>query len=80
MRLMRCLGLALLMAALPATAQAYVGPGLGLGAIGVVLAVLLSGFLAVMALIWYPIKRLFRGRKKAERASAPAGLSREANE
>lgn len=54
------------------SAQAYVGPGLGLGAIGVVLAVIFSGFLAVVGIIWYPIKRLLRGRKKAATADSTA--------
>ncbi|MFT4717382.1 MAG: ABC-type transport system involved in cytochrome bd biosynthesis fused ATPase/permease subunit [Paracoccaceae bacterium] len=45
-------------------AQAYVGPGLGLGAIGVILGLLLSVVLAFFAFVWMPIKRMFK-RKKA---------------
>ncbi len=41
-------------------ALAYVGPGLGAGTIGVILGFLASIVLAVIALFWYPIKRLFR--------------------
>ena len=44
----------------PLTAQAYTGPGLGTGVIGVVLGILASIGLALIALIWYPLKRLFK--------------------
>ncbi len=43
--------------------SAYVGPGLGLGAIGVVLGILGSIVLAVFGLFWYPIKRIMASRK-----------------
>jgi hypothetical protein len=46
------------------SAQAYVGPGLGLGALGVVLGLLASVFLAIFAVVWYPLKRLFTKRRK----------------
>jgi len=42
------------------TAEAYIGPGLGTGIIGVVLGILVSIFLALTAIIWYPLKRLFK--------------------
>ncbi len=45
------------------SAQAYVGPGLGLGALGAILGVALSVILALFAIFWYPLKRLFK--KKA---------------
>ena len=41
-------------------AQAYVGPGIGLGAIGVFLGIVLSILLAVLGIIWYPFKRLIK--------------------
>lgn len=41
-------------------AHAYVGPGLGLGSLAVVLGVIGSIFLALFAVIWYPIKRLIK--------------------
>ncbi|WP_254428790.1 MULTISPECIES: hypothetical protein [unclassified Ruegeria] len=47
------------------TAQAYVGPGLGLGTIAVVLGVIGSIFLAIFAIIWYPAKRILRKRRAA---------------
>ncbi len=46
-------------------ALAYVGPGLGLGVLGAIAGVALSILLAVLAIFWYPIKRLFGlGKKK----------------
>lgn len=45
---------------LAGSAQAYVGPGLGAGAIAVVLGLVGSLFLAVFAIFWYPLKRLFK--------------------
>jgi hypothetical protein len=62
MRIILPLTAFLALIALPA--QAYVGPGLGLGAIGVVLGLVLSLVLAFFAFVWMPIKRVFN-RKKA---------------
>lgn len=45
-------------------AMAYVGPGLGLGAIGAILGVFLSVLLAAFAVVWYPVKRLLGLGKK----------------
>lgn len=43
-------------------AYAYVGPGLGLGVIGAFFGVILAIFLAIVGVIWYPIKRLLKKR------------------
>ena len=52
-------------------ASAYVGPGLGLGAFGVVLGVLFSIGLAILAVVWYPLKRVLRNfRRRGEEDSA----------
>lgn len=60
---------ALLTAADPA--QAYLGPGLGLGAIGVAFGVISSIVLGLFAIIWYPVKRLARAiRRKLRRDEA----------
>ncbi|HCX21542.1 MAG TPA: hypothetical protein DHN29_06480 [Cytophagales bacterium] len=45
---------------LPLTAEAYIGPGLGTGVIGVVLGILASIILMLIAIVWYPLKRLFK--------------------
>ena len=54
----------------PATASAYIGPGVGAGAIAAVLGVIGSILLAIVAVIYYPIKRMLKGGKsKNTRAS-----------
>lgn len=42
------------------SAQAYVGPGLGLGALSVVLGLISSVLLAIFAIVWYPVKRVLK--------------------
>ena len=47
----------------------YIGPGLGCGVITAVLGFLASIFLALFAIIWYPIKQLlkkFKSKKADE--------------
>ena len=41
-------------------ASAYVGPGLGLGAIGAFFGAILAVLLAIIGIIWYPFKRLIK--------------------
>lgn len=55
----------LFVALAPGVAYAYVGPGLGLGAVVAVLTVIFSSILAVFAIVWYPVKRLFRKFKRS---------------
>jgi hypothetical protein len=45
-------------------AHAYVGPGLGVGVLGAMLGLLVAIVMAVIGTIWYPLKRLFRGRSQ----------------
>lgn len=54
----------------PALAQAYIGPGVGVGAIGAALGVVGAIILALFSVIYYPIKRLLKGRRAA-RSKAP---------
>lgn len=42
------------------TASAYVGPGLGLGAIGAVVGIVATILLAILGIIWYPLKRILK--------------------
>jgi hypothetical protein len=44
----------------PAPALAYMGPGIGLGAIGTALGILGAILLMLVSLLWYPVKRLTR--------------------
>ncbi len=46
-------------------AQAYIGPGVGAGAIAAVLGVLAAIGMAFVAILWYPIKRMMKKRKAA---------------
>ena len=45
-------------------AWAYIGPGAGLTAIGAALAFVGAILLAIAGFIWYPIKRLLKGRAR----------------
>ncbi|MEO1018986.1 MAG: hypothetical protein AAFY56_15025 [Pseudomonadota bacterium] len=68
------IGLTWLLVALPA--EAYIGPGAGLGTIAVVLGVIASVFMALIAILWYPVKRLVR-KRKPKPASATLPRDRE---
>jgi hypothetical protein len=57
-------------------ASAYIGPGLGAGAIAAVFGVIGSVFLGLFAVLYYPIKRALKRR----RGSARPGESSQANQ
>jgi membrane protein implicated in regulation of membrane protease activity len=59
------LALALAITMSAGTAHAYIGPGLGAGVIGTVLGILGSIFLALGAVLYYPVKRFMRRRREA---------------
>jgi hypothetical protein len=50
-----------------ATADAYIGPGVGAGTLAIVFGILSSIFFAFVGILWYPIKRLWRGARGAAR-------------
>ena len=54
----------------PTTASAYIGPGLGEGAIAAALGVIGSIFLAIFAVLYYPIKRALKKRRDGEKPVA----------
>ena len=56
-----------------APAHAYIGPGVGAGTVAIVLGILGSIFLAFVGIVWYPIKRLLKGRKAKAGASTGPG-------
>ena len=50
---------------LPSAAQAYIGPGAGISAVGSLLALMAAVLLAIVGFVWYPVKRLRRNRSQA---------------
>jgi TM2 domain-containing membrane protein YozV len=50
---------------MPGPALAYIGPGAGLGVIAVTVTLILGVLLLVIGLVWYPLKRLLKGKTGA---------------
>ena len=48
------------------SAYAYIGPGLGLGTVGILIGILGSIILALIAVLWYPFKRILKKIKKTK--------------
>lgn len=55
-----------LVLATPAPALAYIGPGLAFGTFMLLASFLGSIVLAALALVWYPLKRLFSFRRSED--------------
>lgn len=51
---------AVLFLSYPPLALAYIGPGLGAGAVAVVLGLVFGFLMLVVGVVWYPLKRLLR--------------------
>lgn len=58
--------MAAFMSATPA--QAYVGPGSSLGAIGVFVGIVVTVILTLLSFVWYPFKRLARRVRRKDSA------------
>ncbi len=58
--------LAISLMAYSPVALAYVGPGLGAGAVATVLGIVAGLGLLLVGVIWYPIKRLIRRIKNKQ--------------
>lgn len=54
-----------LLSSITTVAEAYVGPGLGMGTLGVIIGFVASLLIALFAILWYPLKRLLKTRKKS---------------
>lgn len=65
------LGLLMAFVLAPTFAQAYIGPGVGIGAITAVLGVVGAIFLALFAVIYYPIKRMLKKKSKPDVTQTP---------
>lgn len=59
-------------------AFAYTGPGLGAATIAMVVGFFTSIFIALFAVIWYPVKRLLKNRKKPQAANVAAEAAEDA--
>lgn len=44
----------------PPLASAYIGPGLGAGAVTVVLGIVSGLLMLIVGVVWYPVKKLIR--------------------
>jgi len=69
---MKRLAVAFCLCSLATTAEAYVGPGMGLGVFAAVLGFLTAILLALAGMVWYPVKRMLRNRRPPA-AEATAG-------
>lgn len=56
--------IAAILALLSADALAYIGPGMGGGVIAAIIGIIGTVFLALFAILYYPIKRLFKKKRK----------------
>ena len=65
------IALTLILALTPAMAQAYIGPGMGLGVVASLLGLVAVFFMVMLALIWFPLKRRI-ARHRAAKAEADA--------
>lgn len=61
--LIRRVGIVVLVLLVADSTSAYLGPGVGLGAIVVVTAVALGIVLLIAGFLWYPIKRALRSAR-----------------
>ena len=55
-----------LMLMLTQSAHAYVGPGMGVGALGVLIGIVSTVIMAIIGLVWYPLKRAMKGDASEE--------------
>lgn len=50
----------------PPFASAYIGPGLGAGAVTVVLGIVAGLLMLLIGIVWYPLKKLIRRFRSKE--------------
>ena len=49
----------------PLSAQAYIGPGMGAGAVATVLGILSGILMLIVGVVWYPLKRLYKRLRRS---------------
>jgi hypothetical protein len=69
----------LMLTLLPRVAEAYVGPGAGVTAIGAVLSLIGAVLLSLVGFVWYPLRRLLRKRSAAQSMASRAANSTDPN-
>jgi membrane-bound ClpP family serine protease len=69
----RRFGVALVLVGTALATSGYIGPGAGVGAILVLIAVVLGVLLLLAGLFWYPLKRMVRSRRGTASAEEDAG-------
>jgi protein-S-isoprenylcysteine O-methyltransferase Ste14 len=58
----------LLLALLSGSLEAYVGPGAGISVLGSLLGILATLFVAIGAILFWPVRKLMKRRKAASKA------------
>ena len=61
---MKKINLIIVLLSISSPVVAYIGPGMGGGVIAVVLGVIGAVLLALFGILYYPIKRMLKNRKK----------------
>ena len=61
----------LLLALIASPAAAYVGPGAGISVLGSLLGILATIFVAIGAILFWPIRKLMKRRKAKKEAEVP---------
>jgi hypothetical protein len=64
------LAVAICLLSLATSAEAYVGPGMGLGVLAAVVGFLTAILLALAGVVWYPVKRMLRGKRTPTKEAA----------
>ena len=64
-------GLALVAVLWAVPALAYIGPGVGITAIGSFLALVAGVVVAIFGFIWYPVKRMLRRQRQSPDGARP---------
>ena len=62
--ILSALSLAIIVIIIPSPSYAYIGPGMSGGVIAATLGIVGAIFLAIFGILYYPIKRAIKNRKK----------------
>lgn len=63
-------GAVLAMSFVASPADAYIGPGLGLGVIASIFGAIAAFFMMIAGLVWYPVKVMLRKRREKKAGGA----------